>query len=87
MDLALSWAPREQNEEADALTNEDFSGFDPMRRVAVQLSDVKWIVLDKMMDVSENLYKDVRRLREGMPHGFGRLRKATGGSLRERGPW
>ena len=29
LDLDLGWVPRAQNTEADALTNEEFSGFDP----------------------------------------------------------
>eukprot|EP00971_Amphidinium_carterae_P247619 4917170-Amphidinium_carterae.1 len=31
--LSLEWKPREQNQEADALTNSDFSLFDPSLRV------------------------------------------------------
>ena len=33
LDLRLEWRPREQNTEADSLTNEDFAGFDPARRL------------------------------------------------------
>eukprot|EP00971_Amphidinium_carterae_P049637 978592-Amphidinium_carterae.1 len=35
--LSLEWKPREQNQEADALTNSDFSLFDPSLRVEVDL--------------------------------------------------
>ena len=87
MEPALSWAPREQHEEADALTNEEFSGFDPDKRVVVQLQDIKWIVLKEMMEVSELLYAEVRAHREGRSGRAGQLQKATGGPLRERDPW
>jgi len=33
LDLRLDWRPRDQNTEADALTNEVYEGFDPARRV------------------------------------------------------
>ena len=56
MELSLRWAPREQNEEADALTNEDFTALDPGRRVVVDLQKIKWLVLDDMLAVSENIY-------------------------------
>ena len=87
MELSLRWAPREQNEEADALTNEDFTAFDPGRRVVVDLQKIKWLVLDDMLAVSENIYEEVRRQREAKPRRVGSLQKAKGGSLRERDPW
>ena len=87
MELSLRWAPREQNEEADALTNEDFTAFDPGRRVVVDLQKIQWLVLNDMMAVSENLYSEVRRQREAKPRGLGNLQKAKGGSLRVRDPW
>ena len=73
MELALSWAPREQNEEADALTNEDFSAFDIKRRIEVSLPDIRWMVLGEMMSVSVDLYGEVRRQREAKPQGTGRV--------------
>ena len=38
--LRLEWRPREENQEADNLTNEIFDGFDPCKRVAIQLGDL-----------------------------------------------
>ena len=38
-ELNLEWVPRDQNEEADALTNEEFGAFDPVRRVDVNMKD------------------------------------------------
>ena len=35
-ELDFQWIPRNQNEEADGLTNEDFSQFDPSRRIMVE---------------------------------------------------
>ena len=78
MELSLTWAPREQNEEADALANEDFTAFDPGRRVVVDLQKIKWLVLDDMLAVSENIYEEVRRQREAKPRSVGSLQKAKG---------
>ncbi|CAE7254008.1 unnamed protein product [Symbiodinium microadriaticum] len=38
--LRLHWRPREENQEADNLTNEVFDGFDANRRVALGLGDL-----------------------------------------------
>ena len=38
--LRLEWRPREENQEADNLTNEIFDGFDPCKRVVIQLGDL-----------------------------------------------
>ena len=38
--LRLEWRPREENQEADNLTNEIFDGFDPRKRVTIQLGDI-----------------------------------------------
>ena len=49
MDLDLGWVPRAQNTEADALTNEEFSGFDPGKRIEVNFEELKFLIMDKMM--------------------------------------
>ena len=38
--LTLGWRPRDQNQEADALTNEVFDLFDDRRRICLQYSDL-----------------------------------------------
>lgn len=40
----MSWVPREQNTEADAITNEDIERLDPGRRVAADLKTVPFII-------------------------------------------
>ena len=93
--LRASWIPRLQNEEADALTNEDFRHFDPARRVEVSLESLDFGVLGPLMEQGQALYDEVEELR-----GTERARKALVGSgallrrkkapadtLRERDPW
>ena len=40
--LKLAWVPRQQNEEADALSNEQFDGFDMDKRIHLSPKDVEW---------------------------------------------
>ena len=49
LDLELAWVPRDQNTEADELSNLDFRSFDPSERVAVNLEAIPSIVLHDLM--------------------------------------
>ena len=48
--LSLKWRPRGENEPADALTNSDFSGFDPLKWGSVVWSDVDWSLLQSLWE-------------------------------------
>eukprot|EP00435_Cladocopium_sp_Y103_P025990 s72_g6.t1 len=50
LSLGLRWRPREENTQADQLTNEDFTGFSMDKRVQVSLGDVDVSVLQKLVD-------------------------------------
>jgi hypothetical protein len=89
MSLGLEWAPRDQNEEADALTNKDFAAFDPARRVEVDVSSIGWLILPKMLEVAGNIYKRVQdskasRVKGVMPAAAPAYK---GKSFRQRDPW
>ena len=89
MALSLGWAPREQNEEADALTNGDFSQFKSANRVNLVIDEVKWLILPRMLQVAEDIYEDVTRRKashEQCPLPAPASKKAKGG-LRARDPW
>ena len=45
----LDWRPRDTNIEADQLTNEDFSSFDPKRRILIKWEDVKLPMVEMLM--------------------------------------
>ena len=45
----LQWVPREQNAEADAITNGDFSWLNPKLRVSAELGDLPFKVLPKLI--------------------------------------
>ena len=91
MDLALSWTPRDQNEEADDLTNSRFGRFDPALRINLEVSAIDWKVLPTMLKVAEELYADVQAMRQDgksrmAEHGQA-ARLAKRKPLRERDPW
>jgi hypothetical protein len=47
--LDLVWTPREDNHEADQLTNGEFTGFDPDRRIKVSFAELPFLVLHELM--------------------------------------
>jgi hypothetical protein len=86
MVLRLGWAPRDQNEEADALTNNDFSAFDLGRRVSVDLSSIDWRVLPRMLEVAQDIYDRVQKSKgAGAPPKTAAPFKPL--SFRQRHPW
>ena len=60
LSLDLNWAPRLQNLQADALTNADFRGFDPARRVHVDVGGHQWLVLSDMLASGRALFDGIR---------------------------
>ena len=62
--LSLSWVPREQNVPADALTNEDFNGFDPRKRVSVDVTELGFKILPRLMDAATHLDGEIRLVKE-----------------------
>ena len=59
IDIDLSWRSRDDNVEADALTNHEFEGFSPDLRVNIDLEKLEWLVLPWLMKEAETLFKDV----------------------------
>jgi hypothetical protein len=57
--LGLDWIPRESNEEADALTNDEFSGFDDSKRIAVSWSDLPLDVLEALLQEGESFLQEI----------------------------
>ena len=84
--LELDWVPRTKNEEADALTNHDFSAFSPDKRLNIDPENLGLIIMPELLDVAENLYKDIvaRRSRKAEGPAGGTKKKAK---LRETDPW
>ena len=51
--LRAHWLPRDQNEEADALTNFDFRHFDVAKRIDVDLAKLEFGVLNELFSCGE----------------------------------
>ena len=64
VELYLQWVQRDSNVEADALTNDDYSAFEPCNRVEIDGSKIPWAVLPLVMAESQLVYEDMVRVRE-----------------------
>ena len=83
--LNLVWAPRLQNEEADALTNGDFMAFRAESRVGLDLPAMSFLVLPRLVEVSEEIHQEILRRRGSTaPEGGAKAKVAK---LKERDPW
>ena len=96
LDLGLDWIPRNQNEEADGLTNGVVSSFAPELEIEVDLKRLGLRTLDCMWEVADGLYRDVqerktRKRAQGEALGGGATAVPSPGPkvrpLRERDPW
>ena len=87
--LDLNWTPRLQNLEADALTNADYRGFNPARRVRVDVGGREWLVLTDMLASGRALYDVIREGKlERSAGDLSRLvAKRAKVSFKEREPW
>ena len=67
--LDLQWVRRELNEEADALTNQDFSRFNPLRRLPVTWSEVTLPIAQSLLEAEPDFQSRLESLKaEGSTH-------------------
>jgi hypothetical protein len=59
IELHLQWVRREENQEADDLTNENFTKFSEQNRITVPIADLKWAVLPRLMSSGQSLYEKI----------------------------
>ena len=57
--LALDWVPRDENQEADDLSNMKVDGFSPERQIHVKGQGLVWRVLPELMAASQTLYEQM----------------------------
>ncbi len=69
LDLNLEWQRRDLNKEADALTNEDFRGFDPTKRIHVPPGSLQWLILPEFMESSTRLFEEMQAEKKRNPGG------------------
>jgi hypothetical protein len=99
LSLDLKWIPRDDNVEADSLSNFCFDDFLPENRISVDIGNLGFAILPTLMAEGEQMYKDLseRKLanrraihasRANAPGDFGRKRKRPPGSkLKNAQPW
>ena len=86
--LRAQWIPRDQNEEADALTNSDFRHFSAEKRIHVRLEDMPFGVLHELLAKGEDYVAELAAAKLAMRSGSpGDVRRLKGDTLRERRPW
>ena len=63
MVLNLEWRRRDENQEADDLSNMKLDGFDQRLRMRADASTVQFIVLKELLEASEQLYHQLVKQR------------------------
>ena len=79
----MSWVPREQNAEADAITNGDVGWLSPGMRVATDMKTLPFQILPDMLAQGEAFYMGDDNVNAGTPELNSRDRR----TLRVRDPW
>ena len=89
--LSVAWRPRDENEEADALTNQVFEAFDASRRLPVFWDDLELFVLPELTQMAEGYFNEVQtRKKEAKDRAGaaqGDARKRARGTLCQLDPW
>ena len=85
--MSLAWVPREQNEPADDLSKGKFDLFEEKNRLEVDLEDLPFIVLYRLMDTAMELDQAVKARKVSKEHNpsFGKTPPAE--RLRLTQPW
>ena len=63
-ELRLNWIPREQNIEADELSNGDARAFRPELEIKVDLEKLNFVMLPELLDTGEELYGYVENVKK-----------------------
>jgi hypothetical protein len=89
----LKWVPRLQNEEADSLTNSDFTSFNPDLRVQMEVETMPFGILPRLLEVEVEFTTGLAEARdkkraalEAAPSGH-TAAKVPAETLRVRDPW
>ena len=92
--LRANWIPRLQKEEADALTNSDFSHFDPAKRIPVKLEKLEFKIMSDLFAAGDvyleelNALKEQEKARRVASSGVHKPKKRKNSdALREKDPW
>ena len=87
VNLELHWLPRLQNVEADALTNNDATRFDPCRRVRFDLQESNGLVMGEMLAAGTELHAEIKNSKAWQKTGSARAKVRKVDTLRVKDPW
>ena len=90
MVLRARWLPRDENQEADDLTNYEYRHFDPAKRIPVDLSKLGFDLMDSLLRHGDEYMADLERERASEKRKAatrGAMRGAKRKPLRETDPW
>jgi len=86
--LSLRWVPREQNQDADDLTNLNFSKFDEKHRIPLEPAKLDFLVLGELNRAAGELYKDLLKEKENkLANGPNHKNAAPKRNVTERLKW
>lgn len=89
--LDLGWVPRDQNSEADALTNYEFGDFSAANRIECSFECIPWRILPEMLRASEEVYARVQAAKGASKDDAVKERRAgkkpPAQRLMQRDPW
>ena len=69
LSLSLRWRPREENVEADSLTNEVFEGFDEGSRVLIKFSDLELSLVNELWATKQQFDEAKRIVKQQLLDG------------------
>ena len=81
--LRANWVPRDQNQEADDLTNLEFRHFDERRRIPVKLEDLDFGVMPELFECGDQYMAELEVQRTKAREAAA-AEKAAGGVKRKR---
>ena len=77
-ELLLEWVPREQNAEADMLADGRSAGFSDNYRVQASLKQIRWLVLDRLLDAGAAFHREAEKIKHRVPGCTGKRRGRLG---------
>ena len=94
IELHLDWLPREKNQEADDITNQNFSAFSPENEIKVVPKELPWIVLHDALEWAKDIYEITEKQKKKRTAGhflrpdlWKKRKTAAADRLRTKDPW
>ena len=84
--LALGWRPRDENQQADDLTNEVYDSFDPKMRVSFAYQDLPLQLLHELVE-TRNQFEAARNAQAVLHQSVGRPRFGGKRKKEDKDPW